>query len=249
MKWPCRREIPASGINLFQLIYILIREYEQASGKKALNLSLGNPDLVPVEEIRKLKSKFQLESDLALHTYAEDNNLNQFCEGMVRAFTGVDYKAKSHLRAVPIAGIKTASAILPLACGLHLKDRKQFHVVSHLPAYDVIGTWSTSYLATNPIVWPLSSHDSMKMNLQSLKASLKSSNVEKPDLIFVIRPGNPASTGASREEWKELIEFCIERGTRLVNDGAYTTLSDGSHVPLSVVAQVVRSSNGWSCFR
>ena len=172
-----------------------------------MNLSLGNPDLVPVEEIRNLKSKFQLQSELALHTYAEDNNLNQFCEGMVRAFTGVDYKAKSHLRAVPIAGIKTASAILPLACGLHLKDRKQFHVVSHLPAYDVIGTWSSSYLATNRIVWPLSSHDSMKMNLQSLKASLKSANVEKPDLIFVIRPGNPASTGASREEWKELIEF------------------------------------------
>src|SRR6185312_14138125 len=41
----------------------------------------------------------------------------------------------------------------------------------------------------------------------------------------------------SREEWKDLIEFCIARGTRLVNDGAYTTLSDGSHVPLSVVAQ------------
>src|SRR6185437_17040973 len=40
-----------------------------------------------------------------------------------------------------------------------------------------------------------------------------------------------------REEWKELIEFCIERGTRLVNDGAYTTLSDGSHVPLAQVAK------------
>jgi aspartate/methionine/tyrosine aminotransferase len=232
-----KRKIPASGINLFQLIYILIREYEASSGLKALNLSLGNPDLVPVEEIRTLKSKFQLKSELALHTYAEDNNLNEFCEGMVRAFTGVDYKSKSYLRAVPIAGIKTASAILPLACGLHLKDRKQFHVVSHLPAYDVIGTWSSTYLATNRIVWPLSSHDSMKMNIESLKASLKSANVEKPDLIFVIRPGNPASCGASREEWKELIELCIARGTRLVNDGAYTTLSDGSHVPLSVVAQ------------
>src|SRR6185437_11602638 len=177
-----RRRIPASGINLFQLIYILIREYEEGSGKKALNLSLGNPDLVPSEEVREIKSKFQLKPDLELHTYGEDRNVNEFSEGMIRAFTGVDLKAKSHLRAVPIAGIKTASAIVPLACGLHLKDRKQFHVVSHLPAYDVVGTWSSSYLATNRIVWPLSSRDSMRMNLDALKGALNSSNVERPDL-------------------------------------------------------------------
>lgn len=232
-----KRKIPASGINLFQLIYILIREYEEGSGKKALNLSLGNPDLVPVEEIREIKAQFQRKPDLELHTYGEDRNVNEFAEGMIRAFTGVDLKAKEHLRAVPIAGIKTASAIIPLACGLHLRDRKTFNLVSHLPAYDVIGTWTSSYLATNRIVWPLSGKDSMRMNMTLLKDALASAKVEKPDLIFVIRPGNPASCGASREEWKDLIEFCLARGTRLVNDGAYTTLSGGSHVPLSVVAQ------------
>jgi aspartate/methionine/tyrosine aminotransferase len=232
-----KRKIPASGINLFQLIYIMLREYEETSGKKALNLSLGNPDLVPVEEIRKLKSGFQLKPDLDLHTYAEDKNINQFCEGMIQAFVGLDLKSKSHLRAVPIAGIKTATALLPLACGLHLSDRSKMHFVSNLPAYDMIGTWSGPYLNSNRIVWPLSSKDSMRMNIDSLKTALRASKVQRPDLIFVIRPGNPASCGASREEWKELIDFSIEHGTRLVNDGAYTTLSDGSHVPLSVVAQ------------
>ena len=52
------RKIPASGINLFQLIYILRDEYEAKSGKKALNLSLGNPDGVPPEAIRKLQAKY-----------------------------------------------------------------------------------------------------------------------------------------------------------------------------------------------
>jgi aspartate/methionine/tyrosine aminotransferase len=232
-----KRKIPASGINLFQLIYILIREYEESSGQKALNLSLGNPDLVPPAEIREIKSKFQLDPALEMHTYAEDKNLNQFCEGMIQAFTGLDIRTKSHLKAVPIAGIKTATAILPLACGMHLSDRSKFHVVSHLPAYDMIGTWSGPYLNSNRIVWPLSVKDSMRMNLDALKTSLQNAKVEKPDLIFVIRPGNPASCGATREEWKQLIEFCIERGIRLVNDGAYTTLTDGAHIPLAQVAQ------------
>lgn len=232
-----KRTIPASGINLFQLIYILIREYEEKSGRKALNLSLGNPDLVPASEVREIKSQFQLKADLDLHTYAEDRNLNDFCEGMVEAFTGVQIRSLAHLRAVPIAGIKTASAILPLACGMHLKGRRDFHVVSHLPAYDMIGTWTGPYLGSNRIVWPLESKDSMRINLSTLKTALATAQVEKPDLIFVIRPGNPASCGASREEWKELIDFCLERGIRLVNDGAYTTLTEGSHVPLAQVAQ------------
>jgi aspartate/methionine/tyrosine aminotransferase len=234
-----KRKIPASGINLFQLIYILIREYEESSGKKALNLSLGNPDLVPPTEVLELTARFQKKPEIDLHTYAEDKNINQFAEGMVQAFAGVSIKA--HLKAVPIAGIKTASAILPLACGLHMKDRKDFNVVSHLPAYDVIGTWTGSYLGSNRVVWPLLGRDGMKMNIANLKKALQDAKVEKPDLIFVIRPGNPASCGASKEEWKELIELCIARGIRLVNDGAYTTLTEigsgATHTPLIQVAQ------------
>jgi aspartate/methionine/tyrosine aminotransferase len=232
------RRIPASGINLFQLIYILIREYEAQAGQKVLNLSLGNPDLIPTDEVLNLRAFYQKQKRYELHTYAEDNNIDQFCEGMVRAFTGLDYSRYPHLKAVPIPGIKTATSLLPLACGMHLKDRKQFHVVSNLPAYDVIGTWSNSYLATNRIVWPLSADDGMTLNVERLKTALQGAGVEKPDLIFVIRPGNPAARGASEAEWKEIIEFCISRGIRLVNDGAYTTLATPQgHVPLSQVAK------------
>jgi aspartate/methionine/tyrosine aminotransferase len=76
----------------------------------------------------------------------------------------------------------------------------------------------------------------MKMSVESLRQACESGPA--PDLIFVIRPGNPASSGATRAEWEELIAFCIERGIRLVNDGAYATLTDGvSHVPLIQVAK------------
>jgi aspartate/methionine/tyrosine aminotransferase len=234
---PRHRRIPASGINLFQLIYTLIRDYEARAGQPVLNLSLGNPDLVPAEPIRELRARHQRGTRYELHTYAEDNNLDRFCEGIVRTFTGLDYTRFPHLKAVPIPGIKTATALLPLACGMHLTDRTQFHVVTNLPAYDVMGTWTTSYLAAKRVVWPLSPADGMALSVPRLEDALRRAGVERPDLVFVIRPGNPASRGASEAEWRALIELCLARGTRLVNDGAYTTLAaPGTHTPLARIA-------------
>ncbi len=231
------RRIPASGINLFQLIYILIREYEEKSGEKCLNLSLGNPDLIPNAEVLKLKARFAADSNYDLHTYAEDKNLNGFVEGMVEACSGLKLTDYPQLRATTTAGIKTATAILPLACGMHLKGREKFSIVSHLPAYDMIGTWGASYLGSKRIVWPLRSSQGMRMDVESLKQALERENTPNPDLIFVIRPGNPASAGASKEEWISLCELAQSRGSRLVNDGAYATLTDGSHVTLASVAK------------
>lgn len=231
------RAIPPSGINLFQLIYILVRDYEKSSGKSALNLSLGNPDIIPDEIIRKLKSQIQLESKYELHTYAEDTNIDQFTQGMVRVFSGVEYEKFSHLKAVSISGIKPATSILPLACGLLSQPRDKFCYISNLPAYDVIGTWGQNYLGAQRDIWPLTPDNGMRLDLSWLKNRLQQ-QTSKPKLIFVIRPGNPAPVGANSSEWKEIIKLCIEHKIRLVNDAAYSTLAQAeSHTPLIQVAK------------
>ncbi len=232
------RRIPPSGINLFQLIYVLIREYEQKSGKAPLNLSLGNPDGIPPEEIRRLAAKYAQDPGYRYHTYSEDNDLHDFAAGMVRLHGGLDPRVHPHLRALPIPGIKTASALIPLACGLHRDGRRgDFRVASNLPAYDVIGTWGQQYLGARRTVWPLCGADNMRLNLSRLKDALRRDGASRADLIFVIRPGNPAAVGAGREDWTALIEHCLETGARLVNDGAYAGLAaPGAHVPLAQVA-------------
>jgi len=234
------RRIPAADINLFQSIYVLLDEYQRRSGLPALNLSLGNPDGVPPEEIRRLEAAFALDPGYDYHTYAEDKNLLGFCEGMVELHGRIRLQDHAHLRAVPIAGIKSATAIIPLACGLHLPDRRRrarFVVASNLPAYDVAGTWSASYLGAKRVVWPLYSAENMRLCVAHLDAALRRAKVRRPDLVFVIRPGNPASVGASTGEWQALIQFCLERGCRLVNDAAYAGLADERHVPLAAVAK------------
>jgi alanine-synthesizing transaminase len=235
------RRIPPAGINLFQLIYVLIREYKEKTGEEPLNLSLGNPDGIPPKEIRALKAKYARDPGYDYHTYAEDKNLLGFAEQMVLLHSGLDVRKHGHLRALPIAGIKTASALVPLACGLHLPDatrRGSFRIASNLPAYDVIGTWGASYLGAQRTVWPLTSDDNMRLNLSRLKDALRRDGADRADLIFTIRPGNPAAVGASAADWKELIEFCLEKGTRLVNDAAYAGLTAGdAHVPLAEAAK------------
>lgn len=235
------RRLPATGINLFQQIYILLREYRERTGEEPLNLSLGNPDGVPPEALLRLKSRYAKDPGYDYHTYAEDKDLHGFAGAMVELHGAIKVAEFPHLRALPIAGIKTASALMPLACGLHLPDktrRKAFRVASNLPAYDVVGTWSDAYLAAERTVWPLVSADNMRLNLSRLKEALKKDGADRADMIFVVRPGNPAAVGANRSEWKELIEFCLERGTRLVNDGAYAGLaSKSTHVPLAQVAK------------
>ena len=235
------RRIPAAGINLFQLIYVLIDEYKKSSGQEPLNLSLGNPDGVPPEPIRALKAKYSADPGYDFHTYAESNDLKGFARAMVLQHGGVDVAAYAHLKALPIPGIKTAGALVPLACGLHLPDRARrasFRVASNLPAYDVIGTWSDSYLGAHRTVWPLVSADNMRLNVARLKGALKKDGVERADLVYVIRPGNPAAVGANTAEWRELIAFCVEKGMRLVNDAAYAGLcAPGTHVSLASVAK------------
>jgi alanine-synthesizing transaminase len=235
------RRIPASGINLFQLIYVLIREYKERTGLEPLNLSLGNPDGIPPEAIRALKAKYAADPGYDYHTYAEDKNLRRFAEGMVALHGGIEVEAHAHLRALPIAGIKTAGALIPLACGLHLPDaarRSSFRIASNLPAYDVIGTWGAPYLGAKRTVWPLVSADNMRLNLDRLKEALKKDGADRADLVYVIRPGNPAAVGASAADWKALIGFCLEKGMRLVNDAAYAGLTaPGTSTTLASIAK------------
>lgn len=233
------RHVPAAGINLFLMIYGFLREYQEKTGRPPLNLSLGNPDGIPPLLLRGLQAKYAADSGFEYHTYAEDKNLNHFVEGMVLLHAGILPSTYPHLRALPTAGIKTATALIPLACGLSRRaKRADFTVASNLPAYDMIGTWSQSYLGGKRVVWPVMASDGMRPQLKRLKKALSAARVKKLDLVFTILPGNPAAIGGSVAGWKELIEFCVQSGARLVNDAAYAGLAaKGTHATLASVAK------------
>ena len=78
----------------------------------------------------------------------------------------------------------------------------------------------------------------MRLNLKRLKEAVSHSGLPRVDLVFTVRPGNPAAVGASESDWRELITYCLEHKTRLANDAAYAGLAqEKHHVSLAVVAK------------
>ncbi|MEZ4309102.1 MAG: pyridoxal phosphate-dependent aminotransferase [Polyangiaceae bacterium] len=229
------RWLPPTAINRFRAIYRLLREREAATGEPCLDLSMGNPDRVPPEDLLSLQSRLARDPARALHTYAEDDDIGGFSARMVDLHGRIRSADHPHLAVLPIPGIKTASALLPLACGAHLR-RSRLRIVIQLPAYDIVGTWGAGYLDAERIHWPLRPADGMRLHTDHLEAELSRRGLDRADLIVVIRPGNPAPVGATEAEWLPLIEHCRARGTRLVNDAAYAGLMPGSHAPLASVA-------------
>ena len=80
--------------------------------------------------IRALKAKYASSPGFAFHTYAEDTDLNRFAEAMTALHGGIDVEKFPHLRALPIAGIKTASAFVQHA-GLPPARQSATRHVSH----------------------------------------------------------------------------------------------------------------------
>ena len=70
-------------------------------------------------------------------------------------------------------------------------------MASNLPAYDVVGTWTQQYLAGRRVVWPLRPEAGMRLEVDLLKEALRQGGVTRADLVFTIRPGNPAAVGAT----------------------------------------------------
>lgn len=229
------RKVPSSGINRFRSVLRLVREHEARHHRPCLDLSMGNPDGVPPPEVLALQSRLAGDPRRVLHTYAEDDDLAGFAGRMVELHTGIRLHEHEHLAVLPIPGIKTASALLPLACGLH-RSPERLRLVTHVPAYDVVQTWGSAFLSGEHLAWPLRLEGQMRLDVDELERALSRAGLDRADLVLVIRPGNPAAVGATRPQWERLIAHCVARGTRLVNDAAYGGLADHRHVPLASVA-------------
>ena len=217
--------------NIFQRIRkMYIDHYGKVTD--VLNAATGQPDGVPPETLRKMVAEFVMNDDPLIHTYQDNDDLGNFASNMVRRITGFEVNDYDHLSTLVLPGEKSMLPLLPIACGAKRKDVEVLNegFVRTMPSYDLLETWA-DYIDAPCDRWPLYSAESFRLNLKNLPQK-----ENPPRMIVVVKPGNPCPVGATEEEWIELIEYCIERNIRLVNDGAYSSLIHGNHVPLCKVA-------------
>jgi len=225
--------LPESWENLFQWIKRLVREYEAVNGAwSSINIAVWEPDTTPPEILRKFVAEEVLRDDNANHTYWDNRTSWSLNENFVKLNTWIDISGNSDIHTLLLPGEKPMLWLLPIACWANRNDssldNKGYMV--NAPAYDIISTWS-EYLWEESYIWPIYSYDDFK---------LKTSNIpegKKPKMIVTVKPWNPCPVWASREEWEELIEYCIKNNIRLVNDGAYTAVVHKNHVSLTEVAR------------
>ncbi len=219
--------------NIFQRIRkMYIGHYGKVTD--VLNAATGQPDSVPPMTLRKLVAKWVLNEENQTHTYWDNDDPGEFCMNMIRRVARFDVKQYEHLATLVLPGEKSMLPLMPITCAAKQKnlpkvaDNEGF--IRTIPSYDLLETWA-DYIDAPCQRWPLYSAETFRLNLKNLPKSEK-----PPRLIVVVKPGNPCPVGASREEWVELIEYCLKHQIRLVNDGAYASLIHGSHVPLCQVA-------------
>lgn len=225
--------LPESWENLFQRIKRLIREYEAINGSwSTINIAVWEPDTNPPALLRKIVAEEVLRDDNANHTYWDNRTTWNLNANFVKLNTWVDFTKYEHLNSLLIPWEKSIIWLLPIACWANRNDspvdNKGFMV--NAPAYDLIKTWC-EYLWEESFIWPIYSKENFELKLSNMPAWVK------PRMILTVKPWNPCPTWARKEDWIELIDYCIKNKIRLVNDWAYTAVVHENHVSLTEVAK------------
>ncbi|NDK07785.1 aminotransferase class I/II-fold pyridoxal phosphate-dependent enzyme [Candidatus Gracilibacteria bacterium] len=226
------RYLPESGENLFQRIKRLVREYEAKNGVgSSINIAVGEPDTNPPELLRKLVAEEVLRDVNKNHNYWDNGSPDGLNNKLVKLNTKIDIENYSHIKTLLIPGEKPILGLLPIATGANRNDSPVSNTgyMKNAPAYDVMATWC-EYIGEESFIWPIYSYENFKLKVSNMPDG------RLPRMILTVKPGNPCPVGASEEEWKEIIDFCIKNKIRLVNDGAYTAVVHKNHVSLTSVA-------------
>lgn len=219
--------------NLFQRIKKVVKDYENVNWVwSSINIAVWEPDTNPPELLRKFVAEEVLREDNANHTYWDNSSPVWLNKKLVELNTWINVDEFSHLSTLLIPWEKSMIWLLPIACwanwpGLSIPNK---WYMKNAPAYDVLSTWA-EYLGEDCFVWPIYSFDNFKLRVSNIP------EWKLPRMIITVKPWNPCPVWASREEWIEVIEFCIKNKIRLVNDWAYTAVVHKNHVSLTSVAK------------
>lgn len=220
--------LKSGGMNVFQEIKAK-RAAAEAAGTRIINLAIGQPNGPAFESARYAAS-------LAIQSYAEsmheyqDNSLPG-CPEFMSEFALYHIRKKKlakHVELLPLPGIKSALALVIMACGAGdkkmLREDGQLRVATMTePGYPTPAD-QCAYLERAGV-----KHIPLKLKVEyGFLPTLKDLQRAFPKgcrgLLMLNIPGNPGGQIATKEWMRMVCKFCAERGIRIFNDGAYVAL-------------------------
>lgn len=225
--------LPESWENIFQRMKRIIREYEAKNWLwSTINIAVWEPDTNPPELLRKFVAEEVLRDDNANHTYWDNRSPEWLTENLIALNTWVNVNEYPHLNTLLIPWEKPILGLLPIASWANISNPPVANkgYMKNAPAYDVMSTWC-EYLWEESQIWPIYSYENFKLKVANIPTW------KLPRLILTVKPWNPAPVWATKEEWEEIINFCIKNKIRIVNDWAYSAVVHKNHTTLTEVAK------------
>jgi LL-diaminopimelate aminotransferase len=123
-------------------------------------------------------------------------------------------------------GSKPVLAMLPV-CFINPGDV----LLTTVPGYPVTATY-TKYLGGEVYNLPLLESNSFLPDLRSIPRPI----LEKAKLLYLNYPNNPTGAVASKDFFKEVVEFAVKNNIVVIHDAAYAGLTYDGYKPLSFLS-------------
>lgn len=212
--------LPPGGGNLFQDIKAMCKAREE-SGGKVWRLTIGQPSGPALEVARKACAEAVLSDAESMHEYQDNGSpgVPGFAQDFVQLHFKKDlqpYAEKGQIKFLPIPGIKPMLGVVILSSGVYVGDKKIVVATMTKPGYPTPAD-QCRYLRADQTALITNEHNVFRFNTHDIGPDVR--------LIMANYPHNPSGQIATKEFWRELCEYCSERGIRLFNDGAYAILA------------------------
>jgi len=187
---------------------------EANPGKELFDLGVGEPDEMAAPGV---VNTLMLEAEKPENRGYTDNGIDEFKTAAVRymektfGISGLDpQKHVNHS-----IGSKPALAMTPLVF-INPGDI----TLMTTPGYPVMGT-HTQYLGGQVVNLPLTEENHFLPDLKSID----SNTAKKAKLLYLNYPNNPTGANATREFYKDVVDFAKAHQIIVVQDAAYATLT------------------------
>ena len=194
---------------------------EREKGKQVIDLSLGSPDLPPVDMIREKLSEASLQESMYGYTLGGIERFNQAVADYYKRRSNVELDPQTEV--LQTMGSQEGLVHLPLA----FCDERDI-VLSTNPAY-VAYDQGIKLAGATPYYLPLLKENNYLPDLQAIPEKI----AEQAKLLILNLPGNPVPAMPTLEYFQEVVEFAKKYKILVLHDAAYSEYYFTGTRPLS----------------
>lgn len=181
-------------------------------GEEVLDLGTGEPNEKTDEVIVDALYEEAKKRENSQYSYNGCLEFNKACGGYLRVELGVNLDYKSEI--IHCMEIKEALNVLPLAF-----VNKDDYIITTIPGSGVISNMS-KWLDCNVYEYALNKFNNYLIDFEDIDVNI----LKKCKLLYINYPNNPTGAVATKEFFKEVVEYAKKYNFIVVHDAAYIDL-------------------------